>query len=93
MTYTPKGKIASGITCDIKFKFLPQLNEDIFSEFSILSETGQINFPIVCTSKKAIVKCSDPVLSFGKVIEGEIGTTKLYLKNEGALKTKMYLFK
>ena len=68
--YTPKGKISPGITCDIKFKFLPQVNEDINSHFSILAETGQIDFPLICTSKKAIVKCNDPTVNFGKVIEG-----------------------
>lgn len=31
VSYVPKGKISPGITCDIKFKFLPQLNEDINS--------------------------------------------------------------
>lgn len=89
VSYTPKGRISPGITCDIKFKFLPQLNEDINSEFSILAETGQINFPIICTSKKAIIRCSQPVLNFGKVIEGEVGNTKLKIQNEGALKTQM----
>jgi hypothetical protein len=29
--YQPKGKISPGISCDIRFKFFPQLNEDIFS--------------------------------------------------------------
>jgi len=32
------------------------------------------------------------VLNFGKVIEGEVGNTKLKLHNEGALRTQMYDF-
>lgn len=35
--YHPKGKISPGISCDIKFTFFPQLNEDIFSEFTIVA--------------------------------------------------------
>jgi hypothetical protein len=62
--YTPKGKISPGITCDIRFKFFPQLNEDIESEFTILAETGKIAFPIVCTSRKTIVRCDQPTVDF-----------------------------
>ena len=60
--------MSPGVTNQIKFKFLPQLNEDINSQFSILAETGQINIPIICTSKKAIVRCYQPLVNFNKVI-------------------------
>ena len=29
--FHPKGKMAPGTTCDIRFKFIPQINEDIHS--------------------------------------------------------------
>lgn len=83
--YAPKGKISPGITCDIRFKFLPQLNEDIFSEFTILAETGSISYPIICTSRKTIVRCECPTVDFTRIIFGESKKTKLVIRNEGSL--------
>lgn len=85
MEYVPKGKIAPGITCDIRFKFLPQLNEDITSEFTIQAETGSISYPIVCTSRKTIVRCDDPTVDFARIIFGESKKVRLLIRNEGSL--------
>jgi hypothetical protein len=88
--YTPKGKIAPGRTCDIRFKFLPQLNEDIFSEFTILAETGSISYPIVCTSRKTIVRCPLTTVDFARIIFGEAKKAKLVIRNEGSLPSHLY---
>lgn len=64
---------------------MPQLNEDIFSEFTIKAETGFISYPIVCTSRKTIVRCANPVVDFGRIIFGEAKKARLSIKNEGSL--------
>jgi hypothetical protein len=86
----PKGKIAPGITCDIRFKFLPQLNEDITSEFTIQAETGSISYPIICTSRKTIVRCEDPTVDFARIIFGESKKVRLLIRNEGSLPSHLY---
>ena len=67
------------------------MNEDINSVFPILSETGIIEIPLVCTCKKALVIVEDNVINFGNVIFGEYSTKYLKLKNDGALPTKIYI--
>ncbi len=88
--YVPKGKIAPGITCDIRFKFLPQLNEDITSEFTIQAETGSISYPIICTSRKTIVRCDDPTVDFTRIIFGEAKKVRLLIRNDGSLPSHLY---
>ena len=85
----PKGKISPGITNDIKFKFFPKINEDIFSEFTIQAETGNISFPILCTSRKTILCCEDPLVDFGRIIFGESKKARLVIRNEGSLPSEL----
>ena len=89
MEHHPKGKISPGISTDIRFKFFPQLNEDIFSEFTILAETGRISFPIVCTFRKTILRCDNPTIDFGSIIFGESKKTKVMIRNEGCLPSQL----
>jgi hypothetical protein len=83
--YTPAGKISPGLSCSITFRFTPIVNEDIHDFFSVLAETGHIDYPIECTSKKTIVGCQQPDINFGQVIYGEKGTTHIVIRNEGSL--------
>lgn len=89
--YHPKGKIASGKSCDIKFTFFPQLNEDIFSEFTIVAETGRISYPIVCTFRRTILSCEHPQINFESIIYGESKKVKVTIKNEGSLPSQLYV--
>jgi len=89
--YTPTGRMSAGLSTTITITFTPQLNEDINSVFPILSETGRIDIPLVCTCKKALVSLEAPVIDFGDVIFGEQNTQFLKIKNSGALPTKIYL--
>jgi len=60
----------------------------------LLSETGPINIPLICTCKKAQVYLASPELSkvdFGQVIYGEQCTRYVKLKNEGALTAKIFV--
>ena len=55
--------------------------------FTIQAETGNISFPIICSSKKTIVNAHDnrAHVEFGKVIYGEVGKAQLRLVNSGSL--------
>jgi len=89
--YHPKGKISPGISCDIKFTFFPQLNEDIFSEFTIVAETGRISYPIVCTFRKTILRCDKSRINFEGIIFGESKKARLTIRNEGSLPSQYSL--
>lgn len=83
--------MSAGLSTTITITFTPQLNQDINSFFPILSETGRIDIPLVCTCKKALIAVDDPVIDFGNVIFGEQATKYLKLKNAGALATKIFV--
>lgn len=89
--YTPTGRMSAGLSTTITITFTPQLNQDIKSYFPILSETGRIDIPLICTCKKALVTVEEDVIDFGNVIFGEQSTKFLKIKNSGALATRLYL--
>lgn len=83
--------MSAGLSTTITITFTPQLNQDINSSFPILSETGKINIPLICTCKKALIEVEHNEIDFGNVIFGEQQTKYLTLKNTGALPTKIYI--
>lgn len=83
--------MSAGLSTTITITFTPQLNYDIDSYLPLLSETGEIKIPLICTCKKALVAVEDPKIDFGHVIFGEQNTKSLKLKNDGALPTKIYI--
>lgn len=83
--------MSAGLSTTITITFTPQLNTDINSSFPILSETGKINIPLICTCKKALIEVEHNEIDFGNVIFGEQQTKYLTLKNTGALPTKIYI--
>lgn len=89
--YTPTGRMSAGLSTTITITFTPQLNQDIKSFFPILSETGRIDIPLVCTCKKALVTVEEDVIDFGNVIFGEQSTKFLKIKNAGALATRLFI--
>jgi len=89
--YTPTGRMSAGLSTTITITFTPQLNQDINSHFPILSETGLIKIPLICTCKKALISVEEDRIDFGNVIFGEQQTKYLKLKNSGALATKVYI--
>ena len=91
IVYTPSGRMSAGLSTTITITFTPQLNRDINGHFPILSETGQINIPLICTCKKALISVEENQIDFGNVIFGEQETKYLKLKNNGALATKIYI--
>ena len=92
--YTPSGRLSAGLSTTITITFTPQMNQDINGVLPLLSETGPIDIPIVCTCKKALVNLSSEEqanVDFGSVIFGEQCTRQVKLRNEGALPTKIYV--
>ena len=83
--------MSAGLSTTITITFTPQLNQDIFGVFPILSEIGQIDIPLECTCKKALLSVEDSTIDFGPVIYGEQCTKLLKIKNDGALSTKIYI--
>jgi len=63
--------MSAGLSTTITITFTPQLNEDITTYFPILSETGLIKIPLICTCKKALISIEEPVIKFASVIFGE----------------------
>lgn len=59
--------------------------------FPILSETGKIDIPLICTCKKALISVEESLINFGSVIFGEQSTKYLKIDNTGALATKIYI--
>ena len=74
IVYAPSGRMSAGLSTTITITFTPQLNEDIRSVFPILSETGKIEIPLICTCKKALISVEDRDIKFGAVIFGEENT-------------------
>lgn len=91
IVYTPSGRMSAGLSTTITITFTPQLNEDINAVFPILSETGKIEIPLICTCKKALLSVDEPFINFGSVIFGEQNTQYLKVNNTGALPTKIYI--
>ena len=63
--------MSAGLSTTITITFTPQLNQDINSHFPILSETGLIKIPLICTCKKALISVEEDAIDFGNVIFGE----------------------
>jgi len=83
--------MSAGLSTTITITFTPQLNQDINTVFPILSETGRIDIPLICTCKKALIEVEEEEINFGDVIFGEQNTQYLKIKNTGALPTKIYV--
>ena len=77
--------MSAGTSCTIDVTFKPQVNEDIFTEIPLLSQTGPCNVPITCTTKKVIPTTNLNHVDFKEVVMGEVKTIHLVIKNDGAL--------
>ncbi|CAG9327365.1 unnamed protein product [Blepharisma stoltei] len=91
IVFTPPGRMSAGLTCPIQITFTPQINSDIISVFPILSETGRIDIPLECLSKKSVISVQSNIIDFGQVILGEHCNRTLVIKNEGALGSEFSL--
>lgn len=86
--------MSAGLSTTIQIAFTPKIARDysdIDSSLPLLSETGPINIPLLCTCKKALLEVDNPVVDFGDVIYGEKSVQKVKLTNVGALPTQIYI--
>jgi hypothetical protein len=77
--YTLPGRMSAGTACSIKgnnncsccylflhtsVSFSPKVNEDILDVLPLLSETGSLEIPIICETKKVVVieATIDPII-------------------------------
>lgn len=65
--YRPCGRIPAGISTMMTLKFMPMVDKDYFSYLKLLSETGIVNIPIECLSKKCDIKVANEIIDFGDV--------------------------
>ena len=80
-----------------------QLNKDLEGEIEMLTQTGPFSIPVVCTTRKCIVRATEVgrkgdegggggggecvEVDFGKVCVGEREQRSVILHNDGALPT------
>merc|ERR1719460_2926695 len=89
--FVPPGRMSAGVTRYITVWFTPKVFEDIDTTFPILAQTGRIDFPLQCKTKKTILTITpqDPdanaIIDFGQILSGEQGEQVLTIKNAGAL--------
>jgi hypothetical protein len=81
----------AGLTCPVTIKFTPKTRDDIQDRITVLAQTGPVEIPINCFSKKAVPVVNTPVIELGKVTMGETGTANLILENKGALAVALTL--
>eukprot|EP00761_Pharyngomonas_kirbyi_P008822 gb/GECH01008834.1/.p1 GENE.gb/GECH01008834.1/~~gb/GECH01008834.1/.p1 ORF type:complete len:1566 (+),score=405.19 gb/GECH01008834.1/:1-4698(+) len=92
VAYNPPGKMSAGTCCKLKIIFKPKLEEDIIRNLSILSQTGKIDIPLKCYTKKILLRYTpNEQLKLGSVVLAESITKKINIINDGALKTRFQL--
>ena len=69
-------------------KFSPVVEKDIISSLNLLSETGMVEIPLECLSKKCEIQIQNPTIDFGEVILGNQVERQMNLENTGALTCK-----
>lgn len=83
--------MSAGNACKVTIKFTPQLNENISTSLPIMTGSGKMSIPIMCTYKKAIVVAESRVIDFGDVLFGEDKLMEIKLINQGALPTMLQI--
>lgn len=89
--YKPCGRIPAGISTKMTLKFTPVVEKDLISTLNLLSETGMVQIPLECLSKKCILDIINPTIDFGEIILGNQVERQFHLENKGALSC-MYTF-
>jgi len=83
--YRPCGRIPAGISTKMTLKFTPIVEKDLISTLNLLSETGMVEIPLECLSRKCEIQISNPTIDFGEVILGNQVERQLQIENTGAL--------
>lgn len=87
ITFEKPGRMSAGVSCSIEVAFNPQLNQDIMTHLSFLTETGPVKVPLTCLIKRCAPRILNPNIDFGSVIIGQKVNLALKMKNTEALST------
>jgi hypothetical protein len=85
--YKLPGYISAGLTCDLHISFEPKIPEDINAVLPLLTETGEIGVPLICSTPKTKISVEPRVLELGAVPLCEEVTQYVTITNSGALGT------
>lgn len=85
LTYEPPGRMSAGTACQLTLVFTPKLNQPIDAELQLLTATGPMSIPVLCSIPAAVVRFSTTSLDFGTIVRGESCSLTLTASNEGAL--------
>lgn len=86
--YERAGGMSPGMSCNLEILFTPKIEADIVSALPLLTETGPVSIPIVCTYPKVVPRVLTSKILFEDVVLGESLTLYIKLKNDGALRTR-----
>ncbi len=92
IVYEKPGRMSAGVSCHLDIIFSPKINEDIFGQVQLLSQTGPINIPLKCLKRRCVPRVLTEEVKFEDVIIGQIVKKKITIKNTGALGTKFTVF-
>jgi hypothetical protein len=81
--------MSAGISSKVTVKFTPQLNQNINTSLPLMTGSGRMAIPIVCSYRKAVVNAKSTVIDFGDVLYGEDKEMHIELENFGALETML----
>lgn len=84
----PPGFLSSGMSCYMRLKFQPKNNEDLYTQITLITDSGQLSLPVECHCKKAKLNISTSLIEFGHCVIGNTQTRTFDLQNSGALQVQ-----
>ncbi|CAN0059637.1 unnamed protein product, partial [Ectocarpus sp. 12 AP-2014] len=88
VTYAKPGRLSAGMTCAVDVVFTPKVEEDIFTELPIRTQTGPLSIPVECTARRVKPKLSTTLIVFQGTVVGEKETSRVRISNEGVLSSR-----
>ncbi|CAM9575435.1 unnamed protein product, partial [Sphacelaria rigidula] len=88
VTYSKPGRLSAGMTCAVDIVFIPKVDEDIFTELPIRTQTGRLSIPVVCTARRVKPSLSTNLVVFQGTVTGEKETARVVVTNTGAIPTR-----
>ncbi|CBJ27963.1 conserved unknown protein [Ectocarpus siliculosus] len=88
VTYAKPGRLSAGMTCAVDIAFTPKVEEDIFTELPIRTQTGPLSIPVECTARRVKPKLSTALIVFQGTVVGEKETARVRISNEGVLNSR-----
>ncbi|CAB1100550.1 unnamed protein product [Ectocarpus sp. CCAP 1310/34] len=88
VTYAKPGRLSAGMTCAVDIAFTPKVEEDIFTELPLRTQTGPLSIPVECTARRVKPKLSTTLIVFQGTVVGEKETARVGISNEGVLNSR-----